>query len=183
MNDSFRLWIELAKPDFNVSFEIVLEIEGGYVDRPEDSGGPTNMGITLGTFSDWHGKQMSAEALKAMTKAQAKHIYRVRYWQPMLLDYIDEPLATVLFDQGVNRGVVRVTKELQTLVGVKADGVMGPQTLAALATKSKRRAAYLITTNAQHYYVDLVKAKSSQLIFLSGWINRTHRLLDIITSA
>ena len=39
--------------EFDQLVDRVLEREGGYVNHPDDRGGPTNYGITQRVYSDW----------------------------------------------------------------------------------------------------------------------------------
>ena len=41
--------------------------EGGYANIPQDSGGPTNKGVTLATFQHVFGKDKTVSDLKNMT--------------------------------------------------------------------------------------------------------------------
>jgi hypothetical protein len=60
---------------FDAAMELVFQSEGGYVNHPNDPGGPTNMGITFDTAKR-HGYR-TITALKNMTREQAKEIYRM----------------------------------------------------------------------------------------------------------
>ena len=72
-------WSEIG-PDFQA---FILKVEGGYVNDPNDNGGETNMGITIGTFQS-HAPSLLGIAgtsanLKALTKAQHLKILKY-YW-------------------------------------------------------------------------------------------------------
>ncbi len=75
--------------DFETALAHVLEMEGGYTNDPQDRGGPTNLGITLGTYAAYKGIAIDNGAsdalkaeLKALTVAAARPIYVERYWVP-----------------------------------------------------------------------------------------------------
>lgn len=112
---------------------VVLRHEGGFVDHPRDPGGATNMGITLRTLRDWRGDDsLGADALRAMTEAEARAIYLARYWNPVRGDELPPGVDLAVFDWAVQGGVGRAARDMQGALGVTADGAIGRQTLAAL---------------------------------------------------
>lgn len=88
--------------------KLVLNSEGGYVDDPDDPGGPTKYGIATNSNS---------EALKALgvqvrdlTYDQAKQIYYRKYYLASCSEQIARRsirLAYLHFDTAVNMGVGR----------------------------------------------------------------------------
>lgn len=116
---------------FDIALRFVLEREGGYVDNPQDRGGPTNMGITLATFSAWRDQPVSVDDLQKLTVAEAAAIYRARYWNSCRCDELPSALALVVFDTAVNSGIHRAVMFLQSALEVPADGEPGRETLAA----------------------------------------------------
>ncbi len=91
----------------------VLKEEGGYGDDPSDSGGPTNFGVTLGDYRRYIDSSGSAIDVKNMTKAQAKIIYKTRYWDALGCDDLPSGVDYTCFDYGVNSGLQRPRKALQ----------------------------------------------------------------------
>ena len=49
---------------FESAISEVLLTEGGYVDHPDDRGGPTNYGITQKTLSDFLGHEATKEEVQ-----------------------------------------------------------------------------------------------------------------------
>lgn len=120
--------------NFEASLRAVLKHEGGYVDHPKDPGGATNKGITLATFRR-HVKRDGTKAdLRKLTVDQAAIVYRKQYWDAVLGAELPSGLDYAVFDFGVNSGPARAVRELQKLIGAKVDGLVGPQTLAAVRT-------------------------------------------------
>ena len=111
------------KSNFDRCLEEVLRHEGGYVNDPHDPGGETNMGISKRSYPK--------EDIKGMTRARAAEIYRRDYWNPVRGDDLPAGMDLVAFDGAVNSGVSRGAKWLQSALGVTADGMIGPQTIAA----------------------------------------------------
>ena len=172
------------KSDFEKAVSFLFVNEGSaFTDIVEDRGGPTIYGITLAELTEWRGRKQTKTDVKNLSKIEAKNIYKKKYWDPLNLDNVDDPLATIIFDQAVNRGVWRVARELQGIVGVSKDGVIGPKTLSAINNFSARYLGFVFIKSAQLYYIDICKSDKSQLIFLSGWVRRTQRLLDLVITA
>ncbi len=106
--------------------------EGGFANIPFDKGGPTKWGVTIGTFRSVYGKSKTVDDLKAMTEEQWMHIYKVYFWDRWRADEIEcQALANILVDWVWASGAPGV-RNVQRMLGVKVDGVVGPKTLAAL---------------------------------------------------
>lgn len=113
-----------------VCLDFVFEREGGYVDHPKDPGGATNMGITIGTLSQWLGRQASKADVAALRREDAEAIYVDRYWKPVSGDLLPAGLDLVVFDAGVMSGPDDGARFLQLALKVEPDGDIGPITLA-----------------------------------------------------
>lgn len=124
----------MAKGNFDACLTEILKHEGGYVDHPSDPGGATNMGITHQTLARWRGlNSVPKAAVKALTRTEAAAIYEHRFWRPILGDEMPFGVDLAVFDYGVNSGPSRSVKDLQRVLGVKVDGVVGRlETLPAL---------------------------------------------------
>lgn len=167
--------------NFNKAFEFVLGNEGGFTDHPADRGGATNWGITISEYARYKGKEVSTQDVKNMTKEEAKEIYYLGYWKPLSLDQvIHHRLAVLLFDQGVNRGISAAAKDIQKIVGVVADGKVGPKTIEAINKAGEITACFSLIKASQLAYAGIVLKNQTQLVFLKGWLNRTHRLIDFV---
>ena len=117
--------------------KFILSYEGGYVNDPHDLGGATNRGVTIATWKaqgyDKNGDgRIDVEDLKLISVEDAVGIMRKNYWNRWKADGIeDQSLANALVDwtwaSGANGIIIP-----QKLLGVTADGIVGPKTLAAL---------------------------------------------------
>lgn len=126
----------------DLSIELCFGHEKGYVNRKTDAGGPTNMGITQRTLSDWLGRAASILDVQQLTKAEAWKIYAKNYWDPIRGDELPAGLDYAAFDYCVNSGANRASRKLQEVLvadGAKItiDGNIGVQTLAAIKAYSK----------------------------------------------
>jgi len=120
------------KSNFSACLRITLQYEGDYVDHPKDPGGATNLGITFAVLKAWRKTNITKDDVRALTKDEAAKIYKARYWDKVGGDDLPLGLDLCMFDYGVNSGPARAVKALQRIVGVKADGVMGDDTQAAV---------------------------------------------------
>ena len=109
---------------FDRAFEIVIGAEGGYSNDPKDRGGETKYGISKRSYPTLD--------IASLTLADAKRIYHRDFWIFISGDALPWPLSYFVFDAAVNQGVAPAIRMLQQALGVEADGVIGPQTLAAV---------------------------------------------------
>ena len=116
---------------FKAALPVILRHEGGYVDHPRDPGGATNLGVTIGTLSDWLGRPATKSEVRALTVSDVAPIYRQNYWNRVRGDDLPMGVNLVTFDASVNSGPARGARWLQRAVGTKADGVVGDITIAA----------------------------------------------------
>lgn len=171
---------------FDKIIQRLLDAEGGFVDHPDDKGGPTNFGITQSTLESYRGKPVTADDVRVLKVEDAKAIYKAKYWTPMGLDSVHhEHVRLVLFDQGVNRGTKTAVIQMQSTLnrlGAKLtlDGVLGPVTAGKINSGRHLDICREYLQASEHAYVDIVKRNPSQIVFLSGWLNRVHKLQDII---
>jgi lysozyme family protein len=116
---------------FQQAVELVLQHEGGFVDHPKDPGGATKFGITRETLSRAQERPASVEDVRELARAEAEAIYRRLYWDVLRADELPPGVDLAVFDFAVNSGPVRAARMLQIVLGVTADGIIGPVTLRA----------------------------------------------------
>lgn len=109
--------------NFDLALEFVLAQEGGLSDDPHDHGGLTKYGISQRAYPDLD--------IRSLTREDAAALYRRDYWDRCRCDELPPTLRLVVFDAAVNQGVPSAIRLLQRALGVAADGVIGPITLAA----------------------------------------------------
>lgn len=165
------------RANFTPSLKAVLAHEGGFVNRADDPGGPTNKGITLVTYSRFLGRPATIDELKNIQDRQVEAIYGREYWAQVRGDDLPPGLDYAVFDMAVNSGPGRASKLLQNLVGAKTDGVIGPATLRLVQAWYKDRgaanciAAYIAAR--EHY----LRALPHFDVYGKGWLRRTSEVL------
>ncbi len=167
--------------NFDVAFNYAIPHEGGYVDHEDDRGGATKYGITIGTLERWRRQPVTKDDVKDLELDEAKMIYKTMYFDPLRLGEVNNGIsAAILFDQAINRGPTTVAREVQFLIGVKADGILGPITLDTLNSVDQHEFQIEFFKLCQLAYIEIVRKNPSQLVFIRGWINRTHEMLSFI---
>lgn len=161
---------ELLKP-------FILRWEGGFVDDPLDRGGATNKGITIGTFRNFYGKDATVEQLKNITDEQWLHIFKSGYWDKWKADDIEnQSIADIVVDWAWASGTVTSIKQVQKILGVAVDGIVGNDTLTAINIAGQRSLFAKIHSRRIEFVENIVKRDPSQARFLKGWKNRINSL-------
>ena len=120
--------------------EEIVAREGGFVNDPDDPGGATNFGVTIGTMRrlglDLTGDGQVSEAdVRALSREQAVAIFLEHYYRRPGIAALPEVLQPSVFDMYVNAGgnAVRILQRLLGEMGhdLTVDGVLGPQTIRA----------------------------------------------------
>lgn len=154
--------------------EAIIAREGGYVDNPADRGKATNFGITLETLRAYRrNPHLTADDVRRLNKNDARQIYRDEYIvKPSFHLITDDHLRAHVIDFGVNSGPRTAAKALQKILGVAQDGVIGPDTLAAIRRMGAIKASNLLMAARIRLYGKIVSRDASQAVFLNGWLDR-----------
>lgn len=105
------------------------------------TGGKVGIGQLKGTKYGISAAQYPGLDIANLTLDQAQAIYKPAYWDKVYGDLIPDVIAGCLFDTAVNEGPGTAIKTAQKVLGIPADGVAGPQTIAALNAANPRRFA------------------------------------------
>ena len=162
---------------FEKSMETLLTHEGGYSNDPKDHGGETFRGIARRWFPKWEGwriidKHTNKEALinDPEVTSLVYEFYKKYFWDRLHASEIEsEFTADLLFNLSVNIGKRTVIKKAQRVAGVKADGIIGPVTIAAINNTDTDKFVYHFLLEVIELYVQLGK---TQPHYLRGWMNR-----------
>lgn len=134
--------------------------------NPSDSGGRTKFGIS----EKWH-----PEAWKngPPTIEVARDIYFREYIVGPRLHLIQpEWLMAQVADMAVLSGPSVAIRNLQAALGVQADGVIGPVTLAALKAADAERVNNAFALGRAYGLVRIAQKRPKDVQFLYGWVVR-----------
>ena len=118
--------------NFSEALAHTLKFEGGWANHPNDPGGTTMKGVTHKTYANYLGRDVTHDELRAISDEHLADIYRKRYWDACRCDELPAGLDLAVFDAAVNTGPAQAARLLQRIVGVPADGGIGPKTIAAV---------------------------------------------------
>ena len=180
--------------------EIAAQIvarEGGYVNDPDDPGGATNFGVTIGTMKALgldlnKDGRIDAQDVKALTRAQAQQIFVEHYFRRPRLSELPDAVQASVFDMYVNAGgnAVKILQRLVARMGfaATADGVMGPQTIAAARDAAAAAPAHFADAYGiarRNYYYALADQRPASRKYArtkaggkGGWITRAEEFID-----
>jgi lysozyme family protein len=163
--------------------QFILKWEGGFVNHPNDPGGATNMGVTIGVWKaqgydkDGDG-DIDVNDLKLLTKDDAINILKKNYWNRWFGDKIqDQRIANTLVDWVWGSGAWGI-KIPQRLLGLKDDGVVGYITLNAVNQVDPDKFLKELYKARYKFLKDIVKSNPKLKVFLKGWNNRMDDLVN-----
>lgn len=134
----------------------------GWSDDPDDPGGKTMIDVTLETYKTYCRKKgypvPTAERLKNIPFDQWQEILKTMYWDKLKADEIlSQGIANMCCDWLWASGTARI-KNIQRIVGVTADGIVGPKTIAAINK-----------ANPVNLFAELYSARVKFYQGCSGW--------------
>ncbi|WP_407305401.1 glycoside hydrolase family 108 protein [Acinetobacter sp.] len=136
----------------------------GYVNDPDDRGGETKFGVAKNGNPDLN--------ITKLTWDQAKAVYYLRYWLAGKCDQLPPRLAVLHLDGCINHGVTRANIFLQQAVGVTADGIIGPITIAKIKNTPIMGLLNTVCDQREEFYRSIVRSNPSQAKYLVGWLRR-----------
>lgn len=175
----------------------IVRREGGFVNDPDDPGGATNFGVTIGTMKAL-GKDLNGDGridvadVRALTRAQAEQIFVEHYFKRPRLAELPEAVQASVFDMYVNAGTnaVKILQRLLTRMGFPAtdDGQVGPRTIAAARAAAAAAPQHLADAYAiarRNYYYALADQRPASRKFArtkaggkGGWITRAEEFMS-----
>lgn len=182
-------------------FKLILNYEGLYVNHPNDKGGETNRGITIGTLNKAKalGIVASNVSIKSLTEDldSVYKIYNIMFYKKSYSNKLPHPLAFAYFDACINHGIGGRTKSgsavgagmlMQSILieqfgkNISLDGIVGPNTLKAinevLKLHNPHQIATLYNNRRELYFRRIVENNPAQKVFLNGWLRRVNRVRE-----
>ena len=156
--------------NFDTAFALLIGHEGGFSDHAADPGGKTRFGITeaVARQAGYTGD------MRALPVELAKRIYLDSYWRPVRADDLPPGVRYIVFDGAVNSGPAQSALWLQRALGVTADGVIGPRTLAAAYAKDAQQLKTAILAQRLRFMTSLTNWPA----FSRGWARRIADLME-----
>ncbi|VDS09945.1 putative Peptidoglycan domain protein [Paracoccus haematequi] len=171
--------------------------EGGYVNDPDDPGGATNFGVTIGTMKALgldlnRDGRIDATDVRSLTRGQAQQIFVEHYFRRPRLSELPEAVQASVFDMYVNAGTnaVKILQRLVARMGFSAtaDGVIGPQTVAAARDAAAAAPDHLADAYGiarRNYYYALADQRPASRKYArskaggkGGWITRAEEFIS-----
>ena len=164
----------MSAANFSKCLDMLLHHEGGFVNHPDDPGGMTNLGVTKAVYEKYIKRNATEAEMRALTKIDVSPIYRSNYWDRGHCDDLPSGVDWSVFDWGVNSGMGRAAKALQRVVGVTADGAIGPMTIKATHDIKPQDVIVKMHSSRQSFYESLTTFKT----FGRGWSRRNNETLE-----
>lgn len=121
---------------FDTAFDRVIGNEGAFQDDYADRGNWTSGEVGVGELK---GTKFGLAAMTYpdldminITVEMAKHVYKIDWWDKLKLDLMPPSMQFQFFDAAINHGVYNASRIVQWAIKVKADGIVGRKTRAAL---------------------------------------------------
>lgn len=172
--------------DLKISLKKLLDIEKGYSNHPDDTGGETYAGISRNNHPNWDGwkiidaiqdKKKIAEHPEVAKKVN--QFYELEYWNKIMGNFVNnQDLADEMLDCCVNMGIKIGITFIQRAINaindpdIEVDSKMGDNTMQKLNSLSPKALLALLRYFETGYYLAIVERNSTQKIFLKGWLNR-----------
>lgn len=155
----------------------VLKWEGGWSDDPADKGGATMKGVTLATYVAYRAKKglsvPSKQDLKNISQNEWNDIFKNLYWDRWKADTINnQSIANLIVDWVWTSGIYGI-KFPQQVLGVTADGIVGPKTISAINNYPNQKELFdKLWDRRKQHFTAIANSRPGNKKFLKGWLNR-----------
>ena len=158
----------------------ILQWEGGFVNDPDDLGGATNKGITIGAFTEYKKrkgqKAPTVDDLKNISDDEWHDVFKSLYWDRWKADEIkSQSVANILVDWVWASGSHGI-KRPQRLLGMKEDGIVGKQTITAVNAMDAATLFKMIKDDRAKFIDEICKARPKNEKYRKGWMNRINAI-------
>jgi lysozyme family protein len=178
------LWLKLnLKENYNMPFDkdlaTTLKFEGGLT---TDTGGLTNYGVRQDIYDSYtKANKLPSKSVKELKYGDVRDFYETEYYKKPGINLLPEEIQGVVFDSAVNLGQGTTIKQLQSIVGSKADGIMGKKTTGAVNEYIKKNGVEglkfeLLNTRFKHYNSLVEQNPAKYGKYINGWEKRLESL-------
>lgn len=148
-----------------------------FTDDPDDPGGATKYGVTRALYSEYlsmpAGSLCDVDLIRHLTRDEAiTCLVEMFALRPGLYQIGDPVLRFVVVDFAIHSHHRTATKALQKAAGVKADGICGPDTLAAVNAGDARRLRDQVLAARLDLWASIWTRKPTQRKWAGGWCRR-----------
>ncbi|WP_166415835.1 holin-associated N-acetylmuramidase [Cochlodiniinecator piscidefendens] len=175
----------------------IVNREGGYVNDPDDPGGATKFGVTVGTMRRLgmdltRDGKIDAQDVRLLTRQQAVEIFIEHYFERPNIAALPDGVQASVFDMYVNSGdnAVKILQRLLRDMGleIEIDGAIGPQTISAAAAAFAVSPDHFVDAYGiarRNYYYGLADQRPNSRKYArrrdggkGGWIRRAEEFIS-----
>ena len=142
------------------------------MNNPKDPGGMTNLGCTKAVWEEFVGHPVSEKDMRNLTPEMVAPLYKRKYWDKVAGDQLPAGVDYAVFDAAINSGPGRAAKWLQEVVGVVADGAIGPKTILAIRAIPART----VIAEYNDKRLQFLESLPAWDTFGKGWGNRVSQV-------
>ena len=176
---------------FEKAFDVLLSLEfnnpSNALHKNPNEDGLTFMGIYEAAHPNWVGweriynvldqyqdmKKTSVSLYNSNIIELVKVFYKDQFWDRLRLDEVEyEIVCKEMFLFAVNAGLKIAVKTAQRVLGITADGIIGPQTLKALNNFNPEDFDVMYDEYEIRYYEEIIARNPKFKIYAKGWRNR-----------
>ena len=132
----------------------------------------TNKGVTYGAWVSQFGEDNKARFFE-MNSEDWGLIFKKGYWDKVKGDQIElQSIGEVLVSWAWGSGPRTSVKQIQRVLGVTRDGLIGPQTLGAINSSNEIELFDKCVEARKNFFIYIAKRRPANMRFLKGWLNR-----------
>ena len=155
-----------------------------FSDNPSDPGGATMMGITLAVYSLWRAMNghpvTTAADLRAMTYAEWASIVKTYFWDNFRCSQASLECIAVCMADGIFHSGTAGVKDLQRVLGLVPDGIVGRKTVGALQRARSRESGRALCHQLLDARIERLRRLPTYSTFGRGWERRIDALRQYI---